>query len=858
MPEHYRNTSVKIGLDLHNLSTRTDSVVRTGIQQVVFNLLEAQYHIRSKFKQIRIEFVPLPMLPKPHNSWSRFKDLMDLNVNSTFQVLKETSEELGIDLADLWHEDIKQNVYPWSEKKFYDVVASLDWLIIIPLSEFRHVAEEAKRHNPSLRVAVFVHDLVPLIIPNMVAEGMSNWFSSAYISGIRHFADIVFTNSRHTALDCMKELDTILGDHVPIIATPLPSEIPLNAQENLSLLKKFSLVKNCYFICLGTIEPRKNHSLTIRGFLRFRQLFPKLSKKFKVVLIGASGWNQEDEKLAEKIEGANENFVFTGFLKSAEVEQLIRHANSLIMPSFYEGFGLPLSLARILGTKVITCQNSSLPEAAGFEATYVPMNYHDSMALAMRQHASMKKDFSSKNLNHEIGLKWQKVLEYWVDTINMFKQGPKQANYNLNRNPKRLKICVDLHNLSIETDKLKKTGIQEVTFQLLKSLAKLRNEIADTAEIIALPILPSSEKYYIEFEATCTCSPKVLKKVELEIRQKTGMSSKDLWGFDLALMKYKITPVEFEKLVSDSNWFFVTSQYDIRRCYKTLKESSPNIKISYLVYDLIPTLFPELVAKGQSSWFTYDYLRSVRNFASLAISNSRATAQDLLTYTEGETVPFPVFSRILPINQNNSLKINLIPNSIRKHKLKTGKYFIVIGSTDPRKNTVNIIQGFSRLHNIYKEKVLEVKLAIVGPKHWRSKQIETALEKAIKECDIVEIGYVPDDEMHSLIKNSRGVLMPSIYEGFGIPLALAQSYGIPTMTSCNSSLVEVTEANTIYADPNNLDSLALGMYQLLQQKPIQNPQIEDNWLNYTRDLINLHIQETKSIALEKTRTPNIA
>jgi len=89
MPEHYRNTSVKIGLDLHNLSTRTDSVVRTGIQQVVFNLLEAQYHLRSKIKQRRIEFVPLPMLPKPHNSWSRFKDLMDLNVNNSLQVLKQ-------------------------------------------------------------------------------------------------------------------------------------------------------------------------------------------------------------------------------------------------------------------------------------------------------------------------------------------------------------------------------------------------------------------------------------------------------------------------------------------------------------------------------------------------------------------------------------------------------------------------------------------------------------------------------------------------------------------------------------------------------------------------------------------------
>ena len=125
--------------------------------------------------------------------------------------------------------------------------------------------------------------------------------------------------------------------------------------------------------------------------------------------------------------------------------------------------------------------------------------------------------------------------------------------------------------------------------------------------------------------------------------------------------------------------------------------------------------------------------------------------------------------------------------------------------------------------------------------------------QAREECDIVEIGYVPDDEMHTLVKHSSGVLMPSLYEGFGIPLALAQSYGIPTLTSCNSSLVEVTEANTIYAVPENVDSLALGMYQLLQQKLPQNSSIKDDWLSYSRDLINLHLQETKNISFENTK-----
>ena len=122
----------------------------------------------------------------------------------------------------------------------------------------------------------------------------------------------------------------------------------------------------------------------------------------------------------------------------------------------------------------------------------------------------------------------------------------------------------------------------------------------------------------------------------------------------------------------------------------------------------------------------------------------------------------------------------------------------------------------------------------------------------------MEIGYVPDYEMHSLVKHSSGVLMPSLYEGFGISLALGRSYGIPSLTACNSSLVEVTEANTIYADPSSADSLALGMYQLLQQITLQNIPIKDDWLSYTRDLIQIHLQESNKISLDNKTIPVVA
>ncbi|SVE51972.1 uncharacterized protein METZ01_LOCUS504826, partial [marine metagenome] len=172
MPKQFSKNCMKIGIDLHNLSLKTDSNVRTGIQQVVFNLLEAQYLLRNKTTNTPIELIPLPMLPKPPESWSRFPNLMDTNVNNSSFVLKSVSEELGVPLQELWNDKTMEDGQNWTEEKFYKIVSSLDWLVFIPLSEFRHVAEEAKRLNPSLRIAVLVYDIVALIRTELVVDGM--------------------------------------------------------------------------------------------------------------------------------------------------------------------------------------------------------------------------------------------------------------------------------------------------------------------------------------------------------------------------------------------------------------------------------------------------------------------------------------------------------------------------------------------------------------------------------------------------------------------------------------------------------------------------------------------------------------
>ena len=845
MPKIFKKSRIKVGLDLHNLSTRIDAVVRTGIQQVVFNLLKAQFNIRKGDTMPEITLVPLPMLPLS-KSHSFFHDLKPTHLNNSELTLTQSAEELQIPISELWDESA-QNSLLWSEHHYYETVSKLDWLIITGLCVFRHVVRHLKRLNPKLRIALLIYDLIPMVRPELTVKGMPLWFKNSYVSSILQFVDTIFTISRHTAIDCLHSLDPIVASKIPIIATPLPSEIlESHNEKHEELLHSFKLQPKLYFVCLGTIEPRKNLGLAIQGFLRFLNQFQCVSEDFKMVIIGKKGWSGEDQALKEQIGTQLSKFLFPGYLERLEVEQLIQYASALIMPSRYEGYGMPLTLARELGVPTISCLNSSLLEASGFQTSIVPVDSVDTMALAMGNlyflptASTTKKDYDSEKAQKE----WQNLLETWLHTLKNYEEEIICIPQTSYRPPARLKICIDVHNLSIDPDKLKKTGIQEVTYRILESLIELRKEFADTVEIIALPFLPEST-FLPLFCTTCMCTPTVLQEVERSI----GASGVELWGFDLSAMGYQINMQQFRKIISDADWFFITSQYDMQRCYPYVKAHSPNLKVSHIIYDVIPTLFPELVMRSLGNWFTYTFLRSVQKHSSLAITISHASAQDLLNRTESSFPEIPVYSRLLPCNQNNGrMKDNSaipIEQTLlgQKHFLNQKRFFMVIGSTDPRKNTVNIILGFMRMQQIYGDLVSQISLVIVGPQEWRTENIHEALEEARKTCTIIETGYLSDKNLLRLVAASAGILMPSRYEGFGMPLALAKSHGVPAMTACNSSLAEVMQADAVFTEPWNQDSLALGMFQTLQNT---SPEVDlgDNWMNYTRDLIRLHCIES--------------
>lgn len=140
----------------------------------------------------------------------------------------------------------------------------------------------------------------------------------------------------------------------------------------------------------------------------------------------------------------------------------------------------------------------------------------------------------------------------------------------------------------------------------------------------------------------------------------------------------------------------------------------------------------------------------------------------------------------------------------------TGSFLLYWGTLQPRKNITRLIEAFSKL------KETRLKLVIVGKKGWLYDQI---LEQATKlgiENRVIFTGFVADDDLPALIKASRAFVLPSLYEGFGMPVIEAQAVGTPVVVSRVSALPEVAGEAAIYIeDPLSVDSIQTALEKVM-------------------------------------------
>ncbi len=153
--------------------------------------------------------------------------------------------------------------------------------------------------------------------------------------------------------------------------------------------------------------------------------------------------------------------------------------------------------------------------------------------------------------------------------------------------------------------------------------------------------------------------------------------------------------------------------------------------------------------------------------------------------------------------------------SVKKKFGVEGDYLYFVGTLEPRKNLVRLVEGYARL---LEEKKWEGKLVISGKKGWYYDEIFAAAEKNNLKDKVIFTGFVTDEEKFVLIKGAKCLCYLSLYEGFGLPILEGMAMGTPVVAANNSSLPEVAGEMAILVDPTNIDEIVAGLTQVVFDK----------------------------------------
>lgn len=147
---------------------------------------------------------------------------------------------------------------------------------------------------------------------------------------------------------------------------------------------------------------------------------------------------------------------------------------------------------------------------------------------------------------------------------------------------------------------------------------------------------------------------------------------------------------------------------------------------------------------------------------------------------------------------------------LREHQIDTS-YGLFIGTLEPRKNLVRLLEAYARLPENVRSNFL---LVIAGGKGWSLGDLRDNINQLGIAQHTRLTGYVTDDDLGVLYRNARALLMPSLYEGFGLPIIEAQAYGVPVVTSNCSSMPEVAGDAAILVDPLNVVEISDAIYRI--------------------------------------------
>ena len=285
---------------------------------------------------------------------------------------------------------VKRDLFA-SAKTHFHLTKSFAGLTFDPQPDIFHCTYPFPLRSKAACNIYTIHDLVPLRLPFASLDN-KRWMYRL-LKKITAQADHIVTVSEHSRRDI---IDLFSVDEKRITNTYQAVSFPNEEIERSEaivaeqLSRSFGLDLHGYLLFFGALEPKKNVGRLIEAYLASRVDVP-------LILVAAEGWSNESEStlIEELRDNQPQSLEFDRtrdkrrlrrlrYVRPSTLIGLIRGARAVVFPSLYEGFGLPVLEAMMLGTPVVTSRESSLPEIAGDAALLVDPYDVEDIARSIR------------------------------------------------------------------------------------------------------------------------------------------------------------------------------------------------------------------------------------------------------------------------------------------------------------------------------------------------------------------------------------------------------------------------------------------------------------------------------------------